>query len=90
MDYDYIKNLYRLIEVDLSRQRELDSDSKAAKQKEFVGQLPNACGVNTNTDGKQSMFVLTILDENQRNETKIVSTKYNSLIKNGRLWRSKS
>ena len=39
LDYNYIKNHYRLISVDLSRQKELDVDLKAIKQKEFVGQL---------------------------------------------------
>ena len=29
LDYEYIKNYYRLIAVDLSRQKELDADSKA-------------------------------------------------------------
>ena len=29
LDYDYIKTHYRLIAVDLSRQKELDSDPKA-------------------------------------------------------------
>ena len=39
LDYNYIKNHYRLIVVDLSRQKELDADPKAIKQIEFVGQL---------------------------------------------------
>ena len=39
LDYDYIKNRYRLIEVDLSRQKELDAYPKAIQQVEFVGQL---------------------------------------------------
>ena len=34
LDYDYIKNLYRLI-----RQRELDADAKAIQQIEFVWHL---------------------------------------------------
>ena len=29
LDYEYIKNHYRLIAVDLSRQKELDADPKA-------------------------------------------------------------
>ena len=37
LDYDYIKNHYRLIAVDLSRQKELDADPKAIQQIEFVG-----------------------------------------------------
>ena len=39
LDYDYIKNHYRLIAVDLSRQKELDADPKAIQQIEFIGQL---------------------------------------------------
>ena len=39
LDYDYIKNHYRLITVDLSRQKELDADPKAIQQIEFAGQL---------------------------------------------------
>ena len=39
LDYDYIKNHYRLVEVDLSRQKKLHADPKAIQQKEFVGQL---------------------------------------------------
>ena len=37
----YIKNNYRLITVDLSRQKELDADPKAIEQIEFVGKLKN-------------------------------------------------
>ena len=37
LDYDYIKNHYRLIAVDLSRQKELDADPKAIQQIELVG-----------------------------------------------------
>ena len=36
-----IKNHYRLITVDLSRQKELDADPKTIQQIEFVGQLRN-------------------------------------------------
>ena len=38
LDYDS-KNHYRLIDVDLSRQKGLDADAKAIQQIEFVGQL---------------------------------------------------
>ena len=60
LDYDYIKNHYRLIAVDLSRQKELDADPKAIQQIEFIGQLQNA--VNE-TVANESMFVLTILEK---------------------------
>ena len=41
LDYNYIKNHYRLIAVGLRRQKELDADPKAIQQIEFVGQLKN-------------------------------------------------
>ena len=54
VDYEYIKNHYRLIAVNLSRQKKLDADPKAIQQKEFVGQLENTYG--TNADGTQSII----------------------------------
>ena len=36
LDYHYIKNDYRLIAVDLIRQKELDADPKVIHQIEFV------------------------------------------------------
>ena len=35
------KNHYRLIAVDLIRQKELDTDPKAIQQIEFIGQMKN-------------------------------------------------
>ena len=32
LDYDYIKNRYRLIAVDLSKQKDLDADLKTIQQ----------------------------------------------------------
>ena len=32
LNYDYMKNHYRLIEVDVSRQKELNADPKAIQQ----------------------------------------------------------
>ena len=61
LDYDYIKNHYRLIAVDLSRQKELDADPKAIQQIEFLGQLKNV--VEINADGTESNFILTILEK---------------------------
>ena len=41
VDYNYVKNQYRLIAVDLNRQKELDADPKAIHQVEFIGKLKN-------------------------------------------------
>ena len=79
LDYDYIKNHYRLITVDLSRQKELDADSKAIQQIEFVGQLKK---LNNANDNSESMFALTILEKIKKNEIKIFSRKCNSIINN--------
>ena len=37
LDYQYVKDNYNLIAVDLSKQIELDADSKAIQQIEFYG-----------------------------------------------------
>ena len=39
LDYQYFKNLYQLIAVDLSKQKELDADRRAIQQIEFYGKL---------------------------------------------------
>ena len=39
LDYEHIKNHYRLIAVDLSERKELDADPKAIQQIEFVEKL---------------------------------------------------
>ena len=39
LDYDHVKNYYRLIAIDFSRQKVLDADPKAIQQIEFVGKL---------------------------------------------------
>ena len=54
------KNHYRLIAVDLSRQKVLDADPKAIQQIELVGQLKNPDGA---VAANESMFVLTILEK---------------------------
>ena len=56
LDYDYIKNHYRLTAVDLSRQQELDADPKAIQKIEFVGRLKKL----TNAE---SMFILMNLEK---------------------------
>ena len=37
LDYQYVKDYYNLIAVDLSKQNELDADSKAIQKIEFYG-----------------------------------------------------
>ena len=59
LDYYYMKNHYRLIAVDLSRQKELDADLKSIQQIEFVGQLKK---LNAD-DNVKSMFIFTILEK---------------------------
>ena len=58
LDYEYIKNHYRLIAVHLSKHK-IDADPKETQQIEFAGQLKDIDGVNA--DGTQSIFVLIIL-----------------------------
>ena len=61
LDYGYIQSHYKLIAVNLGRQKELDADpAKAIQQIEFVAQIKNEDGV---VDGIQSMFILTMLKE---------------------------
>ena len=64
LDYDYIKNHYRLIAVNLSWQKELDADPKAIQQTEFDGQIKNS-------DGAIVYVCFNDLRKNQRNETQI-------------------
>ena len=39
LNYQYFKDHYQLIAVDLSKQKELDTDSRAIQQTEFYGML---------------------------------------------------
>ena len=66
MDYDFIINHYRLVTVDLSRQKKLDTDSKAIQHIEFVGQLKNIDKINA--DRAESMFVLTIKKKSKKQD----------------------
>ena len=60
LDYDYIKNHYRLTAVDLSRQKELHVVPKAIQQIEFVEQLKK---LDAKSNNNESVFVLTILEK---------------------------
>ena len=56
-----------LIAIDLSRQKELDADSKAIQQMGFIGQLKKLDNTNTNDE---SMFTLTILENTKETRKK--------------------
>ena len=59
--YDYIKNHYSLIAVDLSRRIIIDADPKAIQHIKFVGQLINIDDINA--AGLHFMVILTILEQ---------------------------
>ena len=67
------------VAVNLRRQNELYTNRKGIQQIEFVEQRKNIDGINAY--GAESMFVLTILEKNQRNKIKIFPGKCNSIIK---------
>ena len=70
LDCEYIKKHCRLIAVDLSRQKELDADSKEIQQIVFVGQLkkPDADDNATDAGNYQSMFILMILEKMKKTD----------------------
>ena len=41
LDYNYLKKLYKMKTIDLSKPQELDVDSKAIQQISFTGNLDN-------------------------------------------------
>ena len=57
LDYEYTKSHYRLIAVDLSRNKEVDADPKGIQQIEFFWQLKNADGVNAGGSNAQFMVL---------------------------------
>ena len=87
LDYGYIKNHFRLIAVDLSRQKKLDAYPKAIQQIEFVEQLEKL-GVMPMLQ-MQVMINLCLSYQNLC-LVKIFSRKCNSIINNGKLSRSES
>ena len=50
LDYEYIKNHYRLIAADLRRRKKIDVVTKAIQSKKFVGQLQKIDDNITATD----------------------------------------
>ena len=87
LDYDYIKNHYRLIAVDLSRQNGLDADLKSIHQIKVVGQLKNP---DNDIIANKSMFLLRILEKVKETRLKFSQKKCNSIINNGKLSRKES
>ena len=60
LDYNYIKNHYRLIATSLRRTKELDADPKAIQQKKIFGQLKK---LNSYGNNDESLFILTISEK---------------------------
>ena len=82
LDYEYIKNHYRLITTDLSGQKELDADMKALQQIEFVGGSKNTNDVNGS--GTQSMLDSVILERSKEARLKFSQgSKCNSFTNDG-------
>ena len=68
LDYVSLKNHYRLIAVDLSKQSESDADPKAIQQ-ELVWQLKEMNNNNNNNNNNvKSMFVLTIFKKSKKQD----------------------
>ena len=74
LDYEYIKNHYRLIAVDLRRRKKIDVVTKAIQSKKFVGQLQKIDDNITATDkgNDESMFALTFLEKMK--ETRLIKS----------------
>ena len=66
LGYGYIKNYYRLVAIDLSRQKELLAYSKAKKWIEFVGQLRDDVAVN-DTDEELKTVLATLEKSGKQN-----------------------
>ena len=61
LDYEYIKNRFKLEAIDVKRQKELDSDVKAIQEIELVRQFNNNDVLSN--DETQFKFALTILEK---------------------------
>ena len=57
LDYHYFKDHYSLIAVDLSKQKELDADSRAIQQIEFYGLLKTNLQVCTVLEKSKEMML---------------------------------
>ena len=59
LDYNYFKNYYKVIAIDLSKQQALDADPKAIQQINFTGNLDQAA------DATMFFIIEKILDFSQ-------------------------
>ena len=76
---------HRITAVDMSRQKELDVDSKATQQIKFVGKLKNANGAIV---GGESMFTLMILEKIKEARLKFFQGSGNYEEARVKLWNS--
>ena len=63
LGYDYIKNHYRLITIELSRQKQLRCCSKSNSTNRICWTIRKTSYNATNAGNDQSMFILTILEK---------------------------
>ena len=68
LDYDYVRDHYRLIAIELSKQKELDDDLKAIQQIEFIRQLKNS---EDEVFANESIFVINILEKTKEKRLKL-------------------
>ena len=57
LQYQYFKDHYNLIAVDLSKQKELDADSRASQQIEFYGMLKTNSQVCTVLENSKEIML---------------------------------
>ena len=56
LDYQYFKDHYQLIVVDLSKQKELDDERKGIQQMEFYGMLKTNSQVGTVLEKSKEIY----------------------------------
>ena len=61
LDYDYLKNYYKLIAIDLSKQQELEENEDLIQQINFIGRSEQASNVFIIIEKKEN----TILEFSQ-------------------------
>ena len=73
LDYKYFKDFYKLVAIDLSKQKELDADPRAIQQIEFIGKL------------SADSFVLHVLEKSKETNFTKVQPKLCRQVINGRV-----